>query len=270
MCFAVIAHTLAFKMWQKKNEHLILHSLACTGKKQLPGFKDIKDIFVTSLVLLCCRKQPLEGSSRKSWLQPAGNFTRKQLASGNNVFVKTEMFWEAESLNPCWTQEVDLQRMDARHGGPGSHQETAVLLMAGAGETPWASLCSGRAGGLGTPPTPGQEGPLRGCPATPGHGWHTWSPARLCLLLAVEAELMAALSHFHNYWIFPEIFFYPQDFLFKNITFRICIFPTAGKTIFTKLPQIYQNVYSICFMALGICYSIHPPPDYCENLLCLR
>lgn len=220
-------------MWQKKNEHLILHSLASTGKKQLPGMPlTLKTYLSQALqpVLLCCRKQPLEGSSRKSWLQPAGNFTRKQIATGNNVFVKTEMFWEAEKLNPCWSQERDLQRMDARCGGPGSHQGTAVLLLAGAGEIPWASPRSRRAGGLGTPPMPGQEGPLRGCPATPGHGWRAWSPARLCLLLAVEAELMAALSHFH-----PRIFF------LKTWSSEYVFFLLLGK------PN-YHRFLSICIL----------------------
>lgn len=79
VCFAVIAHTLAFKTWQK-NKHLILHSLAHMGKKQLPGMPSMLKTYLSQAlqpVLFCCRKQPLEGNSCNSRLQPAGNFTRK-------------------------------------------------------------------------------------------------------------------------------------------------------------------------------------------------
>lgn len=170
------------------------------------------------------------------------------------------MFWEAENLNPCWTQEVDLQRTAARRGGPGSHQGTAVLLMAGAGETPlgipvlWQSWRSWH--------TP-DAWPGGSAPGLPCHPWTRVThlvtskalPASCCggRVDGCSISLPKLLD-------FPRNFFYPQDFLFKNMTFRICIFPAAGKTIFTKLPQISQNVYSICFMALGICYNITPPP----------
>jgi len=69
VCFAVIAHTLAFKMWQKKNEHLILHSLEHMGKKQLPGMPLTLTTCLSQAlqpVLFCYRKQPLEGNSRNS------------------------------------------------------------------------------------------------------------------------------------------------------------------------------------------------------------
>lgn len=67
--FSVMSHTFAFKMWQKKNEHLILHSLARTGEKQLPGMLLILKTYLSQAlqpVLLCCRKQTLEENSHSS------------------------------------------------------------------------------------------------------------------------------------------------------------------------------------------------------------
>lgn len=91
--FAVISHTLAFKTWQKKKEHLILHSLAHTGEKQLPGMQLMLKTYLSRAsqpVLLYCRKQTLEGNSHNSRFQPAGNFARKPLSNGNKACLSKQ------------------------------------------------------------------------------------------------------------------------------------------------------------------------------------
>lgn len=91
--FCSISHMLAFKTWQKKSKHLILHSLARTGEKQLPGMPlMLKTCLSQALqpLLLCCRKQTLEGNSHNSRFQPAGNFARKQLSNGNKACLSKQ------------------------------------------------------------------------------------------------------------------------------------------------------------------------------------
>lgn len=86
MSFAVISHILAFKSWQKKNGHLILHNLAHTEEKQLPGMPLMLKTYLSQAlqaVLLCCRKQTLEGNSHNSRFNLPGNFEMKLLSSGN-------------------------------------------------------------------------------------------------------------------------------------------------------------------------------------------
>lgn len=173
--FAVIAHTLALKMWQKKNDHLLLHSLACTGKKSLPGTLSVLKTYLSQAlqtVLLCWGKQPLEGNSGNSWLWLAGNFTRKYRSPGNNGCLPE---WGCSGKQRDETlagPEAEPQQVGARCAGP-----TGPCPTRGCPSCWWQVLRvrSGRpcllAGLalLAQPLMPGQEGLLWGNPATPGH-----------------------------------------------------------------------------------------------------